>query len=412
MKAVVFTLGCKVNECESDSLIFDLKKLGYEVSDKLEYADVYIVNTCAVTKEAEKKSRQTVSRVLKLNPSAKIIFTGCACEKDPKAFSSKNNVTLVTGTFGKNKLVSIINELGEHIEKQGESYEEFSPVNSLKTRTYIKVEDGCNNFCSYCIIPYLRGRVRSRSYEGILSEPSLYNSPEVVINGINLSAYNYDGTGLTGLIKKLKDIPARIRLGSLEVNVITEELLKELKNLKDFAFHFHLSLQSGSDKVLNDMNRKYTTSQYIEKVKLIREYFPDAGITTDVIAGYPTETEKDFSDSMKFIKEVEFSDIHPFTFSPREKTKAYKLKDLPFSVKKARTEKLIALKEELKTLFFEKEKGKAFNVIAEEEKDGYVTGYTENYIKVYIEKSEKLTGKKVKIRILDKYLDGVKAEII
>ena len=269
MKAVVFTLGCKVNECESDSLIEGLIERGIEVSDKLEYADLYIVNTCAVTSEAEKKSRQTASRIKKLNPEAKIIFTGCAAEKNPQAFVGKGD--LITGVYSKGKILDMIDERGVIVAPERKDFEELLPVKSLRTRTFVKVQDGCDNFCSYCIIPYLRGRSRSRDPEKVIEEINIVNPKEAVINGINLSDYDYNGVNLAGLIKELSKVNCRIRLGSLEVNVITEEFLTALKGLKDFAPQFHLSLQSGSNAVLKKMNRHYTAEEYLEKVNLIRE---------------------------------------------------------------------------------------------------------------------------------------------
>ena len=352
MKAVVFTLGCKVNECESDSLISGLIGLGYEVSDKLEKADLYIVNTCAVTAEAEKKSRQMASRIRKLSRTAKIVFTGCAVQKNPEQFESKSNEFLLTGVFNKNEILSLLDKSGKHIAPPCDKFEELFLTKSLRTRAYIKVQDGCNNFCSYCIIPYLRGRTRSRDPKSVYQEIKNVNAKEVVINGINLSAYNYEGVKLSGLIKELKDLPIRIRLGSLEVGVIDRELLSALKELKDFAPHFHLSLQSGSDSVLKKMNRHYTSNEYLEKVNLIREYFADAGITTDIIVGFPTESEENFMETLELVKKVRFSDIHPFPFSPRTGTVASKMKDLSGEIKKQRLDKLLLLKKVNTTLLF------------------------------------------------------------
>ena len=260
MKAVVFTLGCKVNECESDSLLSGLSSMGYEVSDKLVPADIYIVNTCAVTAEAEKKSRQTAARIKKLNPNAKIIFTGCAVQKNPSAFTDKSDEYLATGVFNKQEILSMLNERGQRVSPPCERFEELLPTKSLRTRAYIKVQDGCNNFCSYCIIPYLRGRNRARNPENVVKEIETVKPKEAVINGINLSAYDYNGITLNGLMERLSVVDCRLRLGSLEVNVITDEFLTTLKKLKDFAPHFHLSLQSGSNAVLKKMNRHYTSS--------------------------------------------------------------------------------------------------------------------------------------------------------
>lgn len=410
MKAVVFTLGCKVNFCESSALINGLKSLGYETSDELGYADLYIINTCAVTGEAEKKSRQAVARVKKYNENAKIIITGCASEKAPEDFLNKEGVTLVTGTKSKDKILSMIEEKGEKIDDSADYYEEYLPAKTSNARAYIKVQDGCNNFCSYCIIPYLRGRSRSRDPQNVIKEIEYLSPAEAVITGINLTAYNYGGMGLTGLIESLKDVNCRIRLGSLEVNVIDEKFLSATKQLKDFAPHFHLSLQSGSNKVLKEMNRHYTREQFKEKVDLIRKFYPDAGITTDIIVGYSTETEQDFSDTLALVSEVEFSDVHCFPYSRREGTVGAKLKELAPEIKKDRLNRLIEAKEVQKDKFIDKNLGKILEFLPEEEQDCTTVGYTENYIRVYV--NEKPKNKLAKVKLTEKYLDGAKAEIV
>ena len=410
MKAVVFTLGCKVNECESESLVSGLKARGFEVSDKLEYADLYIVNTCAVTKEAEKKSRQTASRIKRLNPDAKIIFTGCAAEKNYKAFADKSSAYLVTGVFNKNAILSALDKSGVMIAEKNTVYEELPAPTSLKTRAFIKVQDGCDSFCTYCIIPHLRGRSRSRNPESVVKEIETLSPAEAIITGINLSDYRYENLGLTDLIKALGTVNSRIRLGSLEVRVISDEFLQALGGLKDFAPHFHLSLQSGSDAVLKKMNRKYTRAEFIEKVTLIRKYFPLAGITTDIVAGFPTETEEDFAETLSLIKEVRFSDIHPFIFSPREGTPAYKMQDLPFAIKKQRLDKLLAVKAELKDEFANLMRGKVVRFLPEEYKNGYTEGYSGNYLRLYV-KGEIPTGKIKEVTVTAPYLDGAIAEI-
>ena len=405
MKAVVFTLGCKVNECESDSLIEGLIERGYEVYDKLVPADIYIVNTCAVTKEAEKKSRQTASRIKKLNPQAKIIYTGCACQKNPQSFADKSGEYLVTGTFSKGEILNLLDKTGVCVAPENKEFEELLPVKSLRTRTYVKVQDGCNNFCSYCIIPYLRGRSRSRAPESVINEITLTNPKEAVINGINLSAYNHNGTKLTGLISALKSVDCRIRLGSLEANVITEEFLTALKGLKNFARHFHLSLQSGSDSVLKKMNRKYTASAFIEKVELIRKFFPEAGITTDIIAGFPTETEEEFNQTLALIDRVKFSDIHAFCFSPREGTVAYKMQDLPIEIKRQRLNVLLQKKQECKSAFIKSQIGKVLDFLPEENKGEYTLGYTDNYLRVYV-KNFNRAKEFTKIKIVSEFEEG------
>lgn len=410
VKAVVFTLGCKVNECESDSLMTGLKNIGYQVSDKLVPADLYIVNTCAVTAEAEKKSRQTASRIKKLNPNAKIIFTGCATEKNPKAFSSKSDDYLVTGVFKKGEILKMLDQTGERLCENSTEFEELLPANTLRARHFVKVQDGCNNFCSYCIIPYLRGRNRARNPESVIAEIKALAPKETVINGINLSAYNYNGVTLAGLMKSLKGLDTRIRLGSLEVGVIDHEFLSALKELKDFAQHFHLSLQSGSDSVLKKMNRHYTANQYAEKVDLIREYFPFAGITTDIIAGFPTETEENFNETLELIDRVKFSDIHPFPFSPRSGTVAFKMKDLPPEVKKQRLDILLEKKHECKQWFSTLMTGKTERFLFEEFKDGYYQGYSGNYLRLYVE--DFIDDGKIKtVKILKPYKDGAIAQV-
>lgn len=411
MKAVVFTLGCKVNGCESEALIAGLTERGYEVSDKLEKADVYIVNTCAVTAEAEKKSRQTASRISKLNPEAKIIFTGCAAEKNPESFKIKSDKYLVTGVFGKNKILEFLDASGEMIFPHDKVFEELTPIKTLKKRAFIKVQDGCDNFCSYCIIPYLRGRSRSRDPEKIKEEIIAAGAKEAVITGIDLSDYEYRGLSLAGLLEKLKDVKTRIRLGSLEARVITEEFLNACKNLYDFAPHFHLSLQSGSDAVLKKMNRHYTAREFLEKTELVRKFFPDAGITTDVIAGFPTETEEDFSATLSLIEKAGFTDIHPFIYSPRSGTAAYKMKDLPYAVKKRRLDKLLEIKEKIKSDFVKRETGKILSFLPEEEKDGYTAGYTGNYLRLYV-KGCNCEGPSVCARVIKGYADGAIAELV
>ncbi len=409
MKAVVFTLGCKVNSCESSSLLNGLHSLGYEVSDELGYADLYIINTCAVTAEAEKKSRQAIARARKFNPNCKIIVTGCASEKAPADFAKKQNVTLVTGTKSKDKILSMLSETGEKLYEDDEYYEEYLPAKTDRDRAFIKVQDGCDNFCSYCIIPYLRGRSRSRKKENVLKEIEYLSPLEAVITGINLSAYDKNGDGLQGLIEELIHVECRVRLGSLEVNVITGDFLRTLKTLQDFAPHFHLSLQSGSNAVLKSMNRHYTREEFLEKCRLIRRFFPLAAITTDIIVGYSTETEEDFLDSLSLAEAAEFADIHCFPYSRREGTVGAKLKELDPIVKDERMKRITDLKMRLKNAFIEKNIGLTAEFIPEETVDGYSAGYTGNYIRCYV-KGELKRGK-YKVSLLSAFRDGALAEV-
>ena len=410
MKAVVSTLGCKVNSYESESLVSGLKEKGYETSEELGYADLYIINTCAVTAEAEKKSRQTIARARKFNENAKIIVTGCASQKVPEDFLKKKGVTLVTGAKSKDRILSMLDSEGVNIVHEDEYYEEFIPEKSDRTRAFIKVEDGCNNFCSYCIIPYLRGRVRSRNPENAVKEIMALNPLEAVITGINLSSYNYNNLGFKELIDRLTNVDCRIRLGSLEVNVITEEFLKSLKKLKDFAPHFHLSLQSGSTAVLKTMNRHYTAEEFLKKCELIRKYFPSAALTTDIIVGYSTETEENFKESLETAEKAGFADIHCFPYSKREGTVGAKFKEIPHEVKAERMERMLALKKELKNKYIAENIGEIRYLVPEEIEDGYLAGYTENYVRCYV-KSD-FMREKLKVKLIEPFRDGALAEII
>ncbi len=408
-KAVVFTLGCKVNSYESALLGAGLKELGYDVSDKLGWADLYLLNTCAVTMEAEKKSRQLIARVKKFNPLAEIIVTGCASEKNGKVFFEKQGVKLVTGAKSKEKILNYLKDGvgGINVEQRDEYCScDFLPIHE-KSRAFVKIQDGCNNFCSYCIIPYLRGRSRSRDIDEAVNEIARINANEVVITGIDISSYSFNGNKLSDLIYRLIDLDKRIRLGSLEVSVIDEKLLENLSRLKGFSPQFHLSLQSGSDKVLKSMNRHYTTDEYFKKVELIRSYFPQAAITTDVIAGYATETESDFEDSLEFCKKVRFADIHCFPYSPRSGTVGAKLKDLPSEVKKERMDRLLALKEECKRNYYELCK-QPLTFIFEDYDGEYSYGTCDNYVKCRV-KGKIETESKIK---LTAYADVCEAEKI
>lgn len=398
MKAVVFTLGCKVNEVESASVMASLEKLGWEVSDRLSFADLYVLNTCAVTREAEKKSRQLIARAKKFNPEAQIFVCGCASEKDRAAFEEKG-VAFVCGAQKKEEIISaVVSRFG------GENIGLLFPKQT-KTRAFIKIQDGCNNFCSYCIIPYLRGREKSRKIDDILGEIKNCASPEVVLNGINISSYGYENITLCDLIRAMKSVDKRVRLGSLECNIITGEFLSALKELKDFAPQFHLSLQSGSTAVLKTMNRHYTREEYIEKCRLIYKFFPEAAITTDIIAGFATETETDFEESLSIIKEVGFARVHAFAFSPREGTIAFKLKDLPAAVKSERLHRLLKAGEEASESYLNRFLNKKTDFISEEYQDGFTTGYTPNYIKVYVP-LPLVSGRKYGVELTGIFKDG------
>lgn len=415
-KAVVFTLGCKVNDVESGSIIKELQTLGFAVSRELEFADVYIFNTCAVTAEAERKSRQAIGKAKKLNADAKIIVCGCATEKNPKAFLGKDNVFAVVGAKGKNRVLEIVKSgfapdmRGKQVYDGDGRYEEMPIPDCLKTRAFVKVQDGCNRFCSYCIIPYLRGRSRSRSVESSAKEILQSEALETVVTGIDISDYKDEqGRNFVDLITAVKDADTRIRLGSMEVSMITPKLLSALKALKNFAPQFHLSLQSGSNAVLKSMNRHYTREEYLEACKRIYEAFPNAGITTDIIVGFPTETEEDFLQSLSIVDEAGFSQIHAFPYSPREGTNAYKkYKELSSDVKKQRMERILEAGAKQKTAYLTSQIGMTAEIVPEQCKNGVTEGYAGNYIRVYVD--GELPKTLVKVRITELYKDGVKAE--
>lgn len=377
MKACILTLGCKVNEAESDSLLAGLEARGWETSCVPCAADLYIINTCAVTAEAEKKSRQAVARLKKFNPSAPILVCGCASQRDPEAFSARDGVTVVTGTMRKDRILELIGGHGVFLETE-RAFCELPAPKRTHTRQNIRIQDGCDRFCSYCIIPYLRGRSRSRNMESVLAEARTCTAREIVLTGIDITSYRDGEHDLGDLLLALKDVPARIRLGSLEEGVVTREFLEKMRAAGNVCEHFHLSLQSGSDSVLRAMNRRYTRRQYLDACALIYEYFPDAAITTDIIVGFPTETEEDFKESLSIVEEAGFARVHAFPYSSRPGTVAAKKKQLPAEVKRERMTRMLACAQRAEERYLARFAGRTLTALFEE--DG---GYTANYIRVY-----------------------------
>ena len=414
MKFVVFSLGCKVNQYEGRSIIKELENRGFEATDALEKADCYILNTCSVTAEADKKSRQAVARVLKLNPDAKVVICGCSSQNNPKPYENKPNVRLISGTSGKMSIIdSIMSDIvqGNIVKNPPSEYEDDLYGELTKTRGFIKVQDGCNNFCSYCIVPYLRGRSRSRKLESIVKEAKSMaeKTLEIVVTGINVSAYGKDiSLSLCDLVEALNDIPVRKRFGSLECNVIDERLLS-LMVKGGWCDSFHLSMQSGSDRILKKMNRKYTSSIFIEKCDLIRKYFPDAGITTDVIVGFPTETEEDFADTVSTSQRAGFSQMHVFPYSVRPGTVAASLPQVDKAVAFSRAKILRDVADDLHARFLTSQLGKIKEVYVEEETEEYSCGFSSDYIKVY---SHEKPGEIVKLKMTEIFRDGIKGEKI
>ena len=409
MKVYFLTLGCRVNQYETDAARRLFLDNGHENVDSPEEADVCIVNTCSVTGEADRKSSQMLRRMAKNNPDAVIVAMGCASELK----NGEVPADIVIGTRDKNTVVTRVEEFFAHRGKElthsashvrpevskSDEYHDFGTVLSPEgTRAFIKVEDGCNNFCTYCVIPYARGRVVSRSEESCLKEAEFLVSSgfkEIIVSGIHLCSYGKDqGKDILSLLELLKKIDSiegleRLRLGSLEPKSMTPEFISGLKELKHLCPHFHLSLQSGSDTVLKRMNRKYTTAEYEDRVKALRAEFPDMSLTTDIITGFPEETEEEFAETIEYAKKLGFAKIHVFPYSEREGTKAADMPQMDMSIRKARAKRLIEVSDELASEFASSMTGKETEILIEkiEEKDGrtIAEGYTGNYVRAFAE---------------------------
>ncbi len=409
MKVYFLTLGCRVNQYETDAARRLFLDNGHENVDSPEDADVCIVNTCSVTGEADRKSSQMLRRMAKNNPDAVIVAMGCASELK----NGEVPADIVIGTRDKNTVVTKVEEFFAHRGKElthsashvrpevskTDEYHDFGTVLSPEgTRAFIKVEDGCNNFCTFCVIPYARGRVVSRSEESCLKEAEFLVSSgfkEIIVSGIHLCSYGKDqGKDILSLLELLKKIDSiegleRLRLGSLEPKSMTPEFIAGLKELKHLCPHFHLSLQSGSDTVLKRMNRKYTTAEYEDRVKALRAEFPDMSLTTDIITGFPEETEAEFNETIEYARKLKFAKIHVFPYSEREGTKAADMPQMDMSIRKSRAKRLIEVSDELASEFASSMTGKEIEILIEkiEEKDGktIAEGYTGNYVRAFAE---------------------------
>ncbi len=404
-KVAFHTLGCKVNTYETDAMEQMLLSHGYEIVSFENQADIYIINTCSVTNMADRKSRQMLHKAKKKNPNAVVVAAGCYVQAAPKEVLADAGVDLVIGNNRKQDLVQILEDyFKEHREEavidinKEQEYEglELDFV-SDHTRAYIKVQDGCNQFCSYCIIPYTRGRVRSRAKQDVISEIKRIaknGTKEVVLTGIHLSSYGKDfkdGTDLLDLIKAVQEVNGiqRIRLGSLEPRIITLEFAQELRKLNKFCPHFHLSLQSGCEATLKRMNRHYTPEEYYEKCELLREVFEHPAITTDVIVGFPGETEEEFEETYKFLEKVNFYEMHVFKYSKRKGTRAAEMENqVPEPIKTKRSNILLELTRECSKRYRSFWIGREVNVLLEEKivLDGevYTVGHTKEYVKAAV----------------------------
>ena len=412
-KAALHNLGCKVNAYETEAMQEMLEKAGYEIVPFKEGADLYVINTCTVTNIADRKSRQMLHRAKKQNPDAIVVGAGCYVQTKEAQALVDESIDIVIGNNKKHELVPLLREYeASHrkmacvadINHEKQAYEELSLSRTAEhTRAFIKVQDGCNQFCTYCIIPFARGRVRSRELPDVLQEiRTLAKSGyrEVVLTGIHLSSYGVDnGESLLHLIEAVHELEGieRIRLGSLEPRIVTDAFAKRLSELPKICPHFHLSLQSGCDTVLSRMNRRYDTAEYEAGCALLRRYFEHPAITTDVIVGFPGETDEEFETTERYLERIHFYEMHIFQYSRREGTKAAAMPDqVPEAVKKERSEKLLALGHRMSEEFRRYYLGRQVTALLEEEflYDGkrYYTGYTKEYVKVAVETEKDLSN--------------------
>lgn len=421
-KVALHNLGCKVNAYETEAMQELLEKAGYEIVSFKDDADIYIINTCSVTNMADRKSRQMLHRSKKMNPGAVIAACGCYVET-MKQDAIDESIDIVIGNNKKREIVEILDaffqDRGETSEpaihmidiNHTKEYEEMQLTQTAEhTRADIKVQDGCNQFCSYCVIPYARGRVRSRDSKSVVKEITALAKngyKEVVLTGIHLSSYGVDtGENLLSLIKMVHEIEGieRIRLGSLEPRIITDEFASEISKLPKMCPHFHLSLQSGCNATLKRMNRRYTAEEYFEKCTLLRKYFDNPALTTDVIVGFPGETEEEFEESRAFVDKVDFYETHVFKYSKRAGTRAAVMKNqIPENVKTDRSNILLEMNKRKKAAYEEKLIGTTQDVLMEEsiEKDGkkLFVGHTKEYVKIGLESNENLQNQIVRIEI-------------
>ena len=447
MKTVAFiTLGCKVNQYETNAMTQQFIEKGYEVVEHTQKADIYIVNTCTVTNMSDRKSRQMLRRVKELNKEAIVVACGCYAQVAKEELEKIEEINLVLGNNEKKDIVEhvekyIKNQISKkseedkrHIEIKNTKVQQITKIQKKvetqiedvmnqkefvefgditfteKTRAVIKIQDGCDRFCSYCIIPYARGRVRSRKPEHILSEIrkiAKKSIKEVVITGIHIASYGKDFKQeyrLIDLLEEMNEIEGieRIRLGSIEPLLITEEFVSRLEKLSKICHQFHLSLQSGCDETLNRMNRRYTTEQFKEITKLLRKTFEDAILTTDIIVGFPGESEEEFEKTYEFLKEIKFYKMHVFKYSPRKGTKAAVMPNqIDGNKKEERSKKLIELSNENEKAYNEQYVGKEVEVLFEEEKNGMWQGHTKNYILAHYKTEENLENKMIKLQCVE-----------
>ena len=420
MKTVAFiTLGCKVNQYETNAMTQQFIEKGYKIVEHTEKADIYIVNTCTVTNMSDRKSRQMLRRVKELNTDAIVIACGCYAQVAKEELEKIEEIDLVLGNNEKKDIVQYVEKYlkskipeiqAEDVMEQREFIEFGDVTFTEKTRAVIKIQDGCDRFCSYCIIPYARGRVRSRRPEHIISEITKIAEEgikEVVITGIHIASYGKDfkeDYTLINLLEEINQIKGieRIRLGSIEPLLITEEFVNRLKKLEKICHQFHLSLQSGCDETLKRMNRRYTTEQFQEITKLLRKNFKDSILTTDIIVGFPGETDEEFNKTYSFLEQIKFYKMHVFKYSPRKGTKAAIMPNqIEGNKKEERSRKLISLSNKNQKEYNKSYVGKELEILFEEEKNGIYQGHTKNYILAHYKTTQNLENKMIKLKCIE-----------
>lgn len=420
-KAALHNLGCKVNSYETEAMTQMLKSAGYDIVSFGEKADVYIVNTCSVTNMADRKSRQMLHKAKKMNPEAVVVAAGCYVQTATDKVEKDTSVDIIIGNNKKKDLVVVLDEYFKEYPKQAESvidinntseYEELEIETVTEhARAHIKIQDGCNNFCSYCIIPYARGRIRSRKLESIKEEMIRLAEggfKEVVLTGINLGFYQDGENRLIDVIEMAEQLDGieRIRLGSIDPEIVTEDFAKRLSRLSKICPHFHLSMQSGCDKTLAAMNRHYTSGEYYKKCCMLRQYFDNPAFTTDVIVGFPGESDEDYEASKGFIKKVRFAELHVFKYSKRNGTVAAKMPNqVAEQTKTLRSDELIKIGEQLTKEYRENKIGIVVSVLVEEKTEiegrEYWVGHTKDYIKVAFLSEEELNGRILDVKLTD-----------
>lgn len=421
MKVAFATLGCRVNIYESEAMTEKFKNEGYEVIDFDEKADVYVINTCTVTNMGDKKSRQYINKAKKKNPEAVVAVVGCYSQTSPDEVSAIEGVDVVLGTRNKGDIVYYVNRVMDTKEKyvvvkdvlKNKVFEELRIEDfEGKTRAFLKVQDGCNRFCSYCLIPYARGAVCSKAPETIIDEVKKLAEngfKEIILSGIHIASYGVDleeRKTLMDIIEEIHKIDGikRIRIGSVEPRFFTDEVIEKIASMEKMCPHFHLSLQSGCDETLIRMNRRYTAEEYFNTVVKLRERIPNVSITTDVIVGFPGETEEEFKETFDYLKKLRLSKMHIFKYSPRKGTKAAAMKDdVHGTVKEERSKLLQEMDRENESNFIQDSFGAKLEVLVEEklkDDDRYI-GYTSNYIKVIIDSNKDIVGKIITVKLIE-----------